>query len=382
MEVESKFLTNAVFLSIFLFGSLSNTVPFNFQSAHAHMPKTHSPTPHNFVNTLKLKFRNLPHLPNIRPFNGEIIVTLKGETIVQHPIRMVKGIQSSPQVGQLKYVIASLTKQMTAALILQAVEKGMIHLDDPAAKYLAPKIDDDLSLTKYQATIHELLAHMSGYVDGSNYPVSPPGSMFNYASWSYAVLGHILAHIHGRPFPEIANQFFARIGMDNALAPERAKVKSLRQQNQDLIRCYHCHEDDSFMEANPEIGGNRGAAGAVMATAQDLALWNHALHSGELLSPPSYERMIQPYSQSVHDVFGPIGYGYGIQIAETNAGLEYSHLGHIPGFQSMMLYYPQSQLGVVLLINSDRLGQDDSHNAYEHLRIIRQIAIETAAGLS
>ncbi len=333
------------------------------------------------VNKLKQKLKDLEHNPSIRPFNGEIIFSVRGKTLIHHPIQLVQEIQGVSKPGQVNYVIASLTKQITAALVLQAVDEGRLLLSDVAAKYLNDRDVDDLSLPKYQSTIHNLLAHLSGYVDGRQELVSKPGTTFHYASWSYAVLGHILANIYGLPFPELANRLFQKVGMRHSYAPHRAKINLLRQKNHELIKGYHCREDDCFVEANPEIGGNRGAAGAVIAPAQDLALWCHELHQGKILPPPLYKLMITPFSQSEHNVFGPIGYGYGLQISHTDVGLEFSHLGHIPGYQSMMLYYPDVELCVILLINSDRLGQDDSHQAYNHLRTIREIAIHTALAL-
>lgn len=338
-----------------------------------------APSPPSLSTSIIAKLNKLRGNPNIRPFNGEIIVTHRGKTIVHHAIRLTNAIPGTNQPGTMTYAIASLTKQITATLILQAVEEGRLHLDDPASLYLTSDFEGDITSPKYQATIHELLSHTSGFIDGCNNQVCAPGKTFNYASWSYAVLGHVLAHIYKKPFPELANQLFEKIGMKSAVAPERAKLRTIRAQNPTLIRGYHCQEDDVFLEANPEIGGNRGAAGAVIATTKDLALWNQALHNGQLLTANSYDLMTSAYSQSEHEVFGTTGYGYGLQVSKTKAGIEYSHLGHIPGYQSMSLYYPEADLSVILLINSDRLGQDDTCNAHEHLRHIRHLILDYVA---
>ncbi|HXF91037.1 MAG TPA: serine hydrolase domain-containing protein [Candidatus Nitrosotenuis sp.] len=370
-----------IFLGL-LFGLLSMDEAFskhlNLSSHEAHFKE------HRFnktINNLTKKLRNLSKNPNIRPFNGEVVFAIGGKIIAQQSICQVNHIQSVVRVGYMKYGIASLTKQITAALILKAVEGGKLRLDDPVAHYLTPDDVDDLTLPKFKATIHQILSHTSGFIDGQNEPICAPGSDFHYASWGYAVLGQVLANVYHAPFSTLANRFFQKIGMNHAIAPERLKISELRQHYQDLMKGYHCDRHDSFEEANPEIGGNRGAAGGIIATARDLILWNQALHHGKVLNLASYKLMIKPYAKSNHSLFGTFGYGYGLQISKTRAGLEYSHLGHIPGYQSMLLYYPKADLTVVVLINSDRLGEDSSLKANKHLRLVREIALDVAVSL-
>jgi len=65
-----------------------------------------------------------------------------------------------------KYRIGSITKQFTAAAILQLVEKKSISLDDPISKYFKnyPKGDS--------ISIHMLLNHSSGIKNYTSLPIS------------------------------------------------------------------------------------------------------------------------------------------------------------------------------------------------------------------
>src|SRR5258708_10666419 len=63
-----------------------------------------------------------------------------------------------PNAPDTRFRLGSITKQFTATLVMQMVEKGQINLNAPVANYLPdyPKPNGD------RITIHQLLNHTSG----------------------------------------------------------------------------------------------------------------------------------------------------------------------------------------------------------------------------
>ena len=72
-----------------------------------------------------------------------------------------------------QFSIASITKAVTAAQVMQLVEAGELGLDDPVADHLPSDLDFDTN----GATIRDLLGHRSGipdYADNRRPDVADP----------------------------------------------------------------------------------------------------------------------------------------------------------------------------------------------------------------
>jgi hypothetical protein len=93
------------------------------------------------------------------------------------------------------------------------------------------------------------------------------------------------------------------------------------------------------------------AAGAICSTAEDLITWLQALHGGKVLSPKSYAEMITPLTL---DDGTRLRYAMGLFVGEDGRGLRYiGHDGGGFGFSSVTRWYPDAQLAVVVLTNSE-----------------------------
>ena len=98
-----------------------------------------------------------------------------------------------------------------------------------------------------------------------------------------------------------------------------------------------------------------GAAGGLISTARDLVRWQRALVTGQVVKPDSYLEMTTPF---LLDNGRETGYGMGLEL-DTQAGQPCIwHGGGIPGFKSVLLYFPGAQLSIGVLSNSERLRAD------------------------
>ena len=83
---------------------------------------------------------------------------------------------------------ASVTKLLTALTVLDAVQQGLLHLDEPAGPP--------------GSTVRHLLAHASGLGPEGDAVMSVPGRRRIYSNRGYEVLGELVAGRGGLPFPD------------------------------------------------------------------------------------------------------------------------------------------------------------------------------------
>jgi CubicO group peptidase (beta-lactamase class C family) len=149
-------------------------------------------------------------------FNGSVLVANDGKVIFSDGFGMANMEYDIPNSPQTKHRIGSITKQFTAALILQLVEEGKLELEQPISKYL-PEYKGPAAEV---VTIHHLLTHSSGipsytsfpnfFRDQSRNPSTPaefvktfadstlqftPGERYSYNNSAYFLLGHIIEEL-------------------------------------------------------------------------------------------------------------------------------------------------------------------------------------------
>lgn len=114
------------------------------------------------------------------------------------------------------FVIGSISKQITAVLVLKEYENGKIQLEDKISKYL-PDISQPWSK---KVTIHQLLTHTHG-ISNINEPLQfPQGSQFKYSQLGYELLAQILEKVTGTNFREHSEIFFKKHKLSNTFHPE------------------------------------------------------------------------------------------------------------------------------------------------------------------
>ncbi len=130
-----------------------------------------------------------------------------------------------------QFGIASVTKSIVAAQVMQLVEAGEVALDAPATEYLPATFTFDTN----GATIRQLLSHHSGIPDWYGAmeeqfaadrsrvwttaeilalvgPVRRPiGVAFDYADTNYNLLGLVIEHIRKRPLVDVLRAGVLRV---------------------------------------------------------------------------------------------------------------------------------------------------------------------------
>lgn len=142
-------------------------------------------------------------------------------------------------------LVASITKPIVATAVLQLVAEGRLALDEPLDRLLPDPADPQPGAP---VTAWHILTHTSGLADldvedllrrGATHEDvvrrlrreprrSAPGAVFAYASATFDLLGALIAHLDGRPYPDaLAARVLEPLGMHatsfdpRAVAPDR-----------------------------------------------------------------------------------------------------------------------------------------------------------------
>ncbi|MBB1284571.1 beta-lactamase family protein [Flavisolibacter sp. BT320] len=287
-------------------------------------------------------------------FSGVVLVA-KGPTVVyQKAFGTADRRWNIPTAPDTRFKIGSLTKQFTAALILQLADAGRLSLEDRLSQWFPalPKADS--------ITLRTMLNHTSGL--GSINEGSPqflalvgravppdsvitlfqhnvlrfsPGRDFWYSNPAYVLLGSIAEKVTGQPFHVAVTNMVQRLGLNRTM-PDRSDT--LLPQ---LATGYE-RRAGRWMPALPYAPEVLFSAGNMVSTAADLHRWQQALHGGKVVSADRYRQMITP---------GLGKYGFGFWIDSVHGQKLIYHTGSYPGFANYALYFPQSDLHVIVLSN-------------------------------
>jgi CubicO group peptidase (beta-lactamase class C family) len=264
------------------------------------------------------------------------------------------GSAGAPTTTDTQYRIGSITKVMTAVLVMQCRDDGLLDLDDRIGRHVPE--------TGYaDATVRSLLAHVSGMQsepvgpwwerapgvcvetllaanDGSG-AVFAPGEQWHYSNLGFGLLGEAVARLRGAPWFDLVEQrILAPLGMTRtSYLPEEPYARGLS-----------VHHLANTLTPEPlQDTGAMAPAGQLWSTVEDLARFGAFLSLGN----PSV-LADQTLTEMREAVPPAIDYGLGIRLVPYAGGVLSGHTGSMPGFQATLFVDPLAHLGVVALTNA------------------------------
>lgn len=302
-------------------------------------------------------------------FNGSILVADNGNIIYSKGLGLANMEWNIPNASNTKHRLGSITKQFTAALILQLVEQEKIDLNAPITKYLDdyPKEQGD------KITIHHLLTHSSGipnytslktFQDIYRNPYTPkefltvfqdsilefkPGEKFAYSNSGYFLLGAILEEVSGESYEALLH--------DNILKPLEMTATGYDHHDRILKNraTGYDREGKNYTNSKYLDMSLPYAAGSMYSTVEDLYTWDRALYTDKILTQKSRDLMF-----TMHISTGKASYGYGWSIGKESLLNRDSitvieHGGGINGFNTLIYRIPQDNHAIILLNNTGRI---------------------------
>lgn len=280
------------------------------------------------------------------------------------------------------YRVGSITKTITAVAVLQLVEKGLVGLDDPIAKYIPLYPKERSSII----TVRHVLTHTSGirhyhYERGEKEGLPPtyfptsvdalniygvaeeplqfePGTNTRYSTYAFRLLGDVIEKASGITWEAyLRDHVFRPAGMTSSLVEHPLEVVPRRAGHYRRAGMGNPREGIKqpwpagalFINAPYVDFSYKWSAAAVLSTAEDLARYDIALENGTLLKPATVELMHTPHVLPNGEV---TTFGLGWRVNTDGMGRTWvSHGGGTTGQTSHILRYPKGRTSVSVLSN-------------------------------
>jgi CubicO group peptidase (beta-lactamase class C family) len=305
-------------------------------------------------------------------FDGAVLVAENGKIIYQDAFGLANREWNILNTTDTKFMIGSISKPITATLMLILVQKGLVSLDKTIEDYL-PEFRNKPAA---KATIRQLLSHTSGipnydiikdffprisrqsfsredylkvYKDSALAFVS--GSRYMYSSWGYFTLGHIIEKVTGKSYEQaMKDEIFNKIGMQNSGSYLHTQIVSKRASGYD-------YGFGNFLSADFRDQSNTMGTGDIYTTVEDLFKFHIALTNNTILNKDLTKEMFTPGIR-------PVRYGYGwfnqnFRYTATDSINANYHLGTTEGFNAFLIRMPETNSMAVILcnsVNTDYLG--------------------------
>jgi CubicO group peptidase (beta-lactamase class C family)/D-alanyl-D-alanine dipeptidase len=295
-----------------------------------------------------------------------------------------------PATARTIYRVGSVSKLFTDLGIMQRVERGQLHLDEPITQVLP----DFRPVNPFggDITLRELMSHKSGltreppvghYFDSKSPSlkatveslnqttlVFAPQTHFKYSNAGVAVVGYVLERVAGEPFEDaVMHSVLEPLGMnDSAFSPQKhfeAHLAEGRMWSYDGL---------DFPAPTFQLG--EGPAASMYTSVDDLSRFltmvtqNGSLDGKQIISQESLHEMLTPQ-------FGG-DYGLGFAVDSLDGHKMFGHGGEVYGFTTQLSFLPNEKLGVVVATSMDDVSAATEHLADDALRFLLAKKLKTA----
>lgn len=224
--------------------------------------------------------------------------------------------------------IGSLTKQFTAAAIVDLAQRGQLRFDDSLARFVP-----DVPAQARAITIGQLLSHTSGLAKGCGDDferrsrtellhrcldrplLAPPGEQFAYSNLGFSVLGAIVEQVTGTPLERyLGEHFLSPLGMTRTgyfgpgVSSDSFALGYLDGTSQGNILARILPLDSSFWN----LKGN----GGMQSSVEDMYRWYRALKAGPIITDGMRKTLFTPHARRDEAV----SYGYGVFLRTDSVG--------------------------------------------------------------
>jgi D-alanyl-D-alanine carboxypeptidase len=280
---------------------------------------------------------------------GVVGIALAARTPECPPIEVASGlaelVSAAPLTVEHRLRIGSVTKTVTAALLLRLQEDGLVDLDAPISEYVDTPVPNADAIS-----VRQLLNHTSGIANYLNTPdffaiadgdrvwepaelvqmgvdlgpVFDPGQGWEYSNTNYILAGMIAEAATGQSFGQaVRATLLDPAGLDETYFDGEEMIAG------ELAHGYTPGEDLTWSH-HPSAAW---AAGAMVMTVGDLAEWTDALFRGTLLADASKEQLLDGVATGNPEV--PY-YGLGVEMPALDVGAVVGHGGLFPGYTTAM----------------------------------------------
>ncbi|HEX6685900.1 MAG TPA: serine hydrolase domain-containing protein [Candidatus Limnocylindrales bacterium] len=277
---------------------------------------------------------------------------------------------SDPETGEVptrdtQFRIGSITKTMTAVLVMQLRDEGKLALDDLLYRHL-PGTPVGSAIT-----LRQLLGHISGLqrepdgqwwerCDGPSIDAFlegltpdkiayPPHRGYHYSNLAYGLLGAVLHRVTELDWTDLVRKrLFEPLSM----------VRTSHTEVEPFARGYVVHPWYGTLREEPRTDTAAMApAGQLWSTAADLAKWAAFLADPDpaILSPATLTEMCAPVVINDLQTWTG-GHGLGLELYRCGERVYAGHGGSMPGYLAHVAVHRPSRTGSVVFAGAYTLA--------------------------
>ncbi|MFI2759157.1 serine hydrolase domain-containing protein [Streptomyces echinatus] len=269
----------------------------------------------------------------------------------------------SPVTARTAVPLGSLTKPYTAALVMLLADDGDLDLDEPAAGHLP-----ELRGTP-QVTIRQLLSHTGGLPTGPDSDTAAsttaaryltavctgrdllftPGTDFSYSNAGYVAAGRLVETVTGMPWPEAVRALLLEpLGVQGTFIGDAAPTRPVAAGHAVNTATGHARP------ARQNLAPLEAPAGALLASALDLAAFGNALIGRSDLLPPAVAKEMRRPETAARPGALADGWGSGLALYQRDGRVWCGHDGNAQGTSCHLRTEPES--GVVVAFTGNAGG--------------------------
>ncbi|POX63779.1 peptidase [Streptomyces sp. Ru62] len=272
----------------------------------------------------------------------------------------------APALENARFRAGSVTKVVTASIVLQLAAEGRIDLDGTVQRYLPGLLTEDFA----PVTVRQLLNYTSGLRPGSSLgdtveegyphrfetltprqvvadavaggPAYAPGTRQTYGNIHYTVLGMLIEKVTGDSYAHQAEvRVFRPLGMRHSSFPAGTdpRIHGPHNRGYDWI-------DGKLVDVTDWNMSDRFAAGDMISTTADLERLLVGVFRGRVVPRPELKEMF-----TLPDVPGA-RYGAGLERFEVNGKVIWGKTGSRPGYATVIAATPDLSRTLVYSVNS------------------------------
>ena len=331
-----------------------------FSQTSATAPVTSSPnaTEHARAIAKEWLVRGIPGF--------SITVARDGKVIYSEGFGFADLEERVPAKPTTKFRIGSVSKPITAAVLVKLVEQKKLELDAPIQKYVPSFPDKGEPIT-----LRQLAGHLGGirhYKDNEFYIqkhfntvleglsifkddplVDPPGVKFHYSSYGYNLLSAAIESACGEDFLScMRNLEFAPLGLKDIVPDQPSEIIEQRSR-------FYVHEKGAPLQNAPYVDNSyKWAGGGFLSTSEDLVHFGSALLKPGFLNKDSLALLFTSQKTKSGE---ETGYGMGFSVGKSKSGQRiFQHSGGSVGGTSQLIIYPDQQLVIAMICNYSGAG--------------------------
>lgn len=305
----------------------------------------------NGINTTKIDdFLN--YISQNKQGIGSITIFQNGKEIYQKNFGQDQ-LQNVKWDSNTGYQIGSISKLITAVMLMQLEEKGKLKLDEKLSKYY-PEIPNANKIT-----LENLMNHTSGLGDyaGSwlfGKPVGEkvildtikkhgvefqPGEKERYSNSGYYLLSRILEKVAKKPYNVLLKEnITSKANMKNTF--------SVLDNQKNIFKSYE-NTTGKWMEVEDFDFRNCIGLGDITSTTYDMNIFINALFNDKFIKKETLDKMLPKSGKP---------FGLGIMTVPFYNQISFGHGGDTAGTHSLVSYSPTEKYSVATVINGEKLA--------------------------